>query len=158
MKNKGNSWLFITHDCPELVCFILSEKLLASWNNVEYLSKKNEEELNGILENLNIAEAGEQVKFNDLMKEIDKNYKPARTKKNWIEPGSDLKIKKMPEYDPDAELKSLSLTIHSWINSICRINDKELTGCTRRAKSELSKDLNMLTKNAEKLKKHLGEK
>lgn len=144
--------------CPELVNFILSEKLLASWNNVEYLSKKNEEELNGLLENLNITEIGEQIKFNDLMKEIDKDYKPTRAKKNWIEPGSNLEIKKMPEYDPDAELKSLSLTIHSWINSICRITDKELTGCTRRAKSELSNDLNLLIKKADKLKQHLGVK
>ena len=144
--------------CPEMVSQILSEKLLASWNNVEYLSKKSEEELSDILEILNKQDTVEQIKFNDLMKEIDIDYKPARAKKNWIEPGSELEIKKMPEYDPDVELKSLSLTISSWINSIGRINDKKLENCTYKAKSELSDNLKVLIDNANQLRKHLGVK
>ena len=166
LKRQRVSWykiftmnlMKVNEICPELVPYILSERLLASWNNVEYLSKRKNNELYEIMEKTKILDKGEQIKFNDLMKEIDKNYKPARIKKNWIEPGSDLEIKKMPEYDPDIELKSLSLTSLSWIQSISRVDSCELKDCTRAAKKELSDNLKQLIDNANQLRRHLGVK
>ena len=64
----------------------------------------------------------------------------------------------MPEYDPDIELKSLSLTSLSWMQSISRVDSGELKDCTRAAKKELSDNLKQLIDNANQLRRHLGVK
>ena len=59
-----------------------------------------------------------------------------------------MPIKEIPEYDPDAELSSLTLTIPSWISSIERTKStSELSKTSDLARSKLSKQL-VLLKNA----------
>ena len=64
---------------------------------------------------------------------------PSATKKINL-PTSAGAIKTMPQHDPDAEMKSLSLTMPSWVRSIQRILDcssiEETTEDARRALSE----------------------
>ncbi len=50
-------------------------------------------------------------------------------------------IKKMPEYDPDAEITSLSLTIPSWRSSIQRITSIDLSQSSSRSKEDLCNEL-----------------
>ncbi len=51
-------------------------------------------------------------------------------------------IKKMPAYDPDAEVSSLSLTVPSWISSIERVKKvSDMTASTDSAKQKLAKTL-----------------
>lgn len=50
-------------------------------------------------------------------------------------------IKKMPEYDPDAEITSLSLTIPSWKSSIQRITSIDLSQSSSRSKEDLCNEL-----------------
>lgn len=57
-------------------------------------------------------------------------------------PGS---IKEMPQYDPDAEVASLSLTIPSWIGSIQRAQrNSDFTKISPRARGKLIYELNNL--------------
>lgn len=67
-------------------------------------------------------------------------------------------IKQMPEYDPDAELSSLSLTIPMWIRSMKRsgsiINFKETSP---NARQKLSDTLTNLKNAADELEDKLKE-
>ena len=54
-------------------------------------------------------------------------------------------VKDMPEYDPDAEISSLTLTIPSWKSSIERAkNTADLTIVSPRAKGDLAQALREL--------------
>ncbi len=67
-------------------------------------------------------------------------------------------IKQMPEYDPDAELSSLNLTIPMWIRSMKRsvsiINFKE---ASTNARKKLSDTLTDLKDAADELEEKLKE-
>lgn len=63
------------------------------------------------------------------------------------EPQFSVSVKDMPEYDPDAELVGLTLTIPSWEGSIERvIKTANLKKASRKAKDELLDSLNGLLK------------
>ena len=54
-------------------------------------------------------------------------------------------VKDMPEFDPDAEISSLTLTIPSWQSSIERAkNTADLTCVSQQAKGNLVRALNEL--------------
>lgn len=51
-------------------------------------------------------------------------------------------IKKLPKYDPDSEITSLTLTIPSWNSSISRtLNNSNLNEVSKQAKNRLKKEL-----------------
>lgn len=59
-------------------------------------------------------------------------------------------IKEMPAYDPDMELKGLTLTIPTWIMAIRRVENK--TGeATELARKQLSNNLNQLREEIDKI-------
>lgn len=61
------------------------------------------------------------------------------------EPSSAPSVKDMPEFDPDAEISSLTLTIPSWQSSIERAkNTADLTCVSQQAKGNLVRALNEL--------------
>lgn len=66
-----------------------------------------------------------------------------KTKRKYTK--KEITIKQMPEYDPDAEVSSLLLTIPSWISSIERTqNIADLQRITYEARSKIEKKLNEL--------------
>jgi hypothetical protein len=68
-------------------------------------------------------------------------------------------IRKMPVYDPDAEVNSLCLTIRYWITSMQRVNNKtNLERVTSRARIKLIKELSYLQNTTEELQKSLVER
>lgn len=67
-------------------------------------------------------------------------------------------IKEMPQYDPDAEIKSLSLTVPSWIRSIERVLTSLTTPkASLSARSKLSTELKSLKSITDKLLYKLEE-
>ena len=65
----------------------------------------------------------------------------------------------MPEYDPDAEVNSLCMTISAWINSIERANQKiDYSNITGKAKLELMKQLTILDRTITNMQKALVER
>lgn len=61
-------------------------------------------------------------------------------------------IKEMPSYNPDAEIKSLCLTLPSWVSSVTRIIESESTSkASTKAKGELVTELIGLNDSVEKL-------
>lgn len=60
-------------------------------------------------------------------------------------------IKKMPSYDPDAEILSLALTIPSWINSIKMVYEQaDFKRAGTLAKYKLAEELETLKNTADK--------
>lgn len=69
-----------------------------------------------------------------------------------------MPIKEIPEYDPDAELSSLTLTIPSWISSIERAkNTAELPNTSDLARRKLSEQLTFLKNAAMQMQEFLKE-
>lgn len=59
-------------------------------------------------------------------------------------------IKEMPVYDPDMELRGLTLTISTWIMAIRRVEDKT-GGATELAKKQLAGSLNQLKEEIDEM-------
>lgn len=67
-------------------------------------------------------------------------------------------IRKLPKYDPDAELSSLSLTIPSWISSIERTRDRaNFREASMRSKLKLAQQLYLLEHTVTKVKTEIEE-
>ena len=67
-------------------------------------------------------------------------------------------IRKLPKYDPDAELSSLSLTIPSWISSIERTRDRaNFREASMRSKLKLIQQLYVLEHTVIKVKTEIEE-
>lgn len=73
------------------------------------------------------------------------------------EPPTQKSIKDMPEYDPDAEISSITFTIPSWIGSMNRLISTDFTKTTPKAKSKLMDELNNLLFSIETIKIAIGE-
>jgi len=57
-------------------------------------------------------------------------------------PEHDFQIKKLPQYDPDAEIASLTLTIPSWIGTIQRVRENtDFTQISKEARNRLLRQL-----------------
>ena len=68
-------------------------------------------------------------------------------------------VKDMPEFDPDAEVNSLSLTIPSWVQSLRRIHlNEKFALITDEGRQHLSEELRRLISAANKLDSALGVK
>lgn len=59
-------------------------------------------------------------------------------------------IKEMPAYDPDMELRGLTLTIPTWIMAIRRVENKTVEA-TELAKRQLSNNLNQLREEIDRI-------
>lgn len=67
-------------------------------------------------------------------------------------------IKEMPQYDPDAEIVSLSLTVPSWVSTINRTREKTVyPEVSSRAKQQLYSSLDMLIDCAQKMQTAIKE-
>lgn len=70
-----------------------------------------------------------------------------------------ISIKDMPEYDPDAEIASLTLTIPSWISSMNRVRDvSDMSKVSIAAKAKLLNELEKLGNATLKMLEILKEK
>ena len=102
---------------PQMVKKILTGRYKISHDGVLILAKRSAEEIQALNQRL---EQSQQpfAKYQTTRQEIQKmpqSQRPERIKPNHPS------VKDMPEYDPDAEVVGLTLTIPSWSSSIDRI-------------------------------------
>lgn len=101
---------------PELMPLILSGTYKISHENLIMLSQKSAEEVRDFCE-----KAGNRrtpfVRYSESRQDITGESSPAKPP---VLTESTPKIKQMPEFDPDAEVAGLTLTIPSWTSSIDR--------------------------------------
>lgn len=108
---------------PELIPEILTGKVKISHDNISKLAKQPFEEITNVKNQLR-NNTNNFVSYSNARKVIPEK-KEQKT------------VKDMPDYDPDAEISSLALTIPSWIGSINRtlsVSDFNKTSCKARAK------------------------
>ena len=105
---------------PELSSKILSGDYKVSHKNTLELANFPKETIQRIERRLNNSESSFS-RYKNTRSEIQKSIR-----KRSFDPDSIIdgpSIKDMPEYDPDAELTGLTLTIPSWCSSITRVKD-----------------------------------
>ena len=124
---------------PSMVPRILSGRYKISHQNVVELSRLTPEEIRKVGRKI---ERNQQtfVQYKKTRKEIQDGI---QSENPMIAPGPS--VKDMPEFDPDAELTGLTLTIPSWGSSIERIRTKTDLGIvSSRARTKLSSALEEL--------------
>ena len=118
---------------------ILSGRYKISHENIVHLSTLSPEEIKKLERRLDNSAAA-FVQYKGIRSELEKVAVIQ-------EPQFSVSVKDMPEYDPDAELVGLTLTIPSWEGSIERvIKTANLEKASRKAKDELLDSLNGLLK------------
>lgn len=98
-----------------------------------------------------------RLRHNEIHDELRWKYscvtsRPTRKKEKTPE------IRKMPRYDPDAEISSLTLTIPSWISSIERAAERtNFEKISFHASGKLKEQLNILQSTVAKVRRQLEE-
>lgn len=92
----------------------------------------------------------------DMYENTDSSEKIRNRRKKEIAPEIEYEtplvvgIKEMPAYDPDMELRGLTLTIPTWIMAISRVENKTVEA-TELAKRQLSNNLNQLREEIDRI-------
>ena len=153
-KKIAESVLRIHEICPSVADSILKDRLKITNQQIVALGNKDDDEIMETAERLRRCGEKEEVKYSDLLKkEVQTNRK--RSGNRRMIPEMVPEIRKMPVFDPDAELTSLSLTLPVWINSISRVYGTEIKGSSVKARNELYDVLCQLGEAAELLKNYL---
>lgn len=125
----------------ELALEILKGVIKISQENIIAISKTNEREIQNMADYL-MHEKTDYGTFARSRNLVSKSF-AERTEENVSV--KQTSIKDMPEYDPDAEVISLALTIPSWISFMKRIfNANDMSKISNSAKSKLRNELNKL--------------
>ena len=153
-KKIAESILGINKISPSIVNSILKDKLKITNQQIVALGNKNDDEIKEVADRLRKYRSKEEIKYSDLFKKEDQTDKRRSRNGRMI---SEIvpEIRKMPEFDPDAELTSLSLTLPVWINSISRVYGSEIGGSSIKARNELYDVLCRLGEATELLKDYL---
>jgi hypothetical protein len=133
---------------PGLVRNILTEKLVISLKNVTELSRLPADEVRNVsamLEAENVTKINRNhVIYGKSWKKPAPSQAPPRKIEDRAAPTP--KIKEMPAQDPDAELKSLTFTIPSWMGTIRRARERmNLPATSDDARKKLSDQLTALS-------------
>lgn len=142
----------------ELAERILSSKLKISHENlIEFVRLPIEDVLS--IKKIMDEQKIDHIGYSDIRHELQWKYfheaKPKEQKPQKVVP----EIRKLPEYDPDAEASSLSLTIPSWISSINRMKKNTvIENITPPARKKLQDQLIKLMSEANNLYQTLEEK
>ena len=154
-RKRASNIIRIDRGNKELAQNILSDKLQVSHFGLDNIAIKSNEEMNRIVEIIKKDNSDEQIRYIDVCKELKwfvKIEKPKRNRGVKCVP----EIRKMPEYDPDAQLSSLTLTIPFWINSMQRVLDSETEKASVNAKNDLASELDNLLDISISLRNKLG--
>lgn len=103
---------------PEAASFVLNSKVRISQECTSELARLPKEELAVLVQTIK-EKPNARMTFSEIKHEIRwKNYTASTKTKPRKPKEENLEIRKIPKYDPDAAMSSLSLTIPSWISSI----------------------------------------
>lgn len=136
---------------PDFAAKILSGVYKISHDNIVALADLSPEEIDKVMRGI------------EASNEASRQYKSSRAVLQQVSLGKEPEqemgttVKDMPTYDPDAELKGLTLTIPSWVSSLERLQrivvlDEASSG----ARLQLIQALNTLDKEANQLSQLLG--
>ncbi len=129
---------------PDFATQILTEAIKLSQMRISEISKMKESEIRLVAEDTALL-------FYDRM------HSESRQQNNDTIPSMGL-IKNIPEYDPDAEIASLTLTIPSWISSMNRVKlAADRVKASNNAKEKLCVELIQLSKKTFELLSHFEE-
>lgn len=111
---------------PSIVEKILSGKLKISHDNIVELARFPRENIRKLSSHINRSQV-DHIGFSEMRHELrygsHTSRGPSKPRKSYEANEVSVAIKQMPEYDPDAEISSLALTIPSWISSIQRTQE-----------------------------------
>jgi len=146
-ENYSEALDYLSGIVPELISKVLSGQVKISQENVLELAKLPPQEIKRMGAQIS-KRNGLFVGYSDARRVIPP--KPEAVVKPIYTPN--VSIKNMPEYDPDAEVSSLTLTIPSWVSSIIRTRSiADLNKVTPEAKSKLEKGLLGLKETVDEL-------
>lgn len=112
-----------------------------SQENVAEITKLSEKEIKNMSDQL-LAEKISPADFSNMRKHLTNRHS---SKTETTSSLKSMSVKDMPEYDPDAEAASLSLTIPSWISSMKRVCDvSDMSKVSIAAKTKLLNELEKL--------------
>lgn len=143
--------------CKEEILFkrILMGNLKVSHDNVIELSRLPKEDLRclkTVMEENNMDKIG----YSEIRHELQWKRLPTSPPKK--KPKYDPAIRKIPKYDPDAEISSLTLTIPSWISSIKRsCGNTDFHKISASARKQLIHHLSILKRTIENIEKTIEE-
>jgi hypothetical protein len=107
----------IFEKAPDIARKILSGKLKISHENLIELSRHPKENIKNLNNNIS-SEQIEHIIYSEMRHELQWKKSPSSSIRPSVR--TDIQIKQMPKYDPDADISSLMLTIPSWVSSIKR--------------------------------------
>lgn len=142
---------------------ILSGKLKISHENTLELSRLRPDEIKAIAKSV-VEERIDHITWSYIRSEVKWSHIQPRSPKSRREKreekaGSRITIRQMPEYDPDAEVNSLCMTIDSWISSIKRVsNSDNFPKITAKASLRLMKKLSQLENTINSIQEELVER
>ncbi|SCW67163.1 Phosphoenolpyruvate carboxylase, type 1 [Ruminococcaceae bacterium YRB3002] len=128
---------------------ILSGKARLSHENTIELSRLRPEEIKAVAK-ASMEEKVEHITLSYIRNEVKWSHiqsrRPiSRRERSEEKARNKAQIRQMPEYDPDAEVNSLCLTIDSWISSMQRVkNSESFPNITKVANLRLMKKLSVL--------------
>lgn len=142
---------------------ILSGKIKVSHENVVELSRLKGDEIRTVarsareekLDHITFSYIRNEVKWSYMQQRNPSIRRERREEKETEKPA----IRKMPEYDPDAEVNSLCMTIDYWISSIQRVNNSDnMIKITNKASLQLMKKLSFLEHSIQDIQRSLVER
>ena len=142
---------------------LLLGKTRISHENILELSRLKSEEIKAIansvanenLDHITLSFIRNEVKWSH----IHKQAQVSRRERNEQKIGRHAAIQQMPEYNPDAEVNSLCMTIDSWISSIQRVhNSDNFNKITNKASLHLMKKLSFLEHTVNSIQESLVER
>lgn len=117
---------------------ILRGTIKISHDNLSKIIKFSDNDLQNLINTLE-SESREKIKYMNSNEIISRQNISPDKKDTFIHVCS---VKNIPDFDPDAEISSLTLTIPSWISSINRVlNDSDMTIVSTPAKEKLEQML-----------------
>lgn len=133
---------------PEFVKKVLQGQYKISHDNIAELSKLTPAELRKVQARIERMQEKDSVKFYQIRSILNNNIVKQQSKDLL----SGTSVKDMPEFDPDAEIVGLTLTIPTWIRSVDRVMKKtNLTIATKDAKNNLSRNAGELIEHLKRL-------
>ena len=139
---------------PRLVDMYLSGSMRIKRADLEIISEMQSGQIKALTNNL-IRQKKTSCKSEDLLESLaaknpDSESRTARERRQAQAASNQPSIKDMPEFDPDGEVTSLSLTIPSWCTSIERVFQKSnMKEVSNMAKKQLHSGLLQLRDNVE---------
>jgi len=153
----------IYRNAEELAFHILMEHLKVSHENTIELSRRASDEIRYISKSV-IQQRLKHLTYQDIRhecawKHTNSRATISRSERREQKDTSSASIRQMPEYNPDADVNSLCMTIDSWVSSIKRVNQNvDFSTITRKATIELVRQLTILEQTINMLQKTLTER